>query len=265
MLKSDKNPPIDKVSRSRDFGPILDDYSFYLEHSTEEEADRFAIMGKVLQKIDRNSMVRMLDFGCGNGLFTSRILDWVQQPPEHLELVLVDIGEKIRLEAMAKLQPFSQYQIQAADQIPQKSSPFDIIIANHVLYYIDNLDQVIQKMWNLVKRNGTFFISIAGNDNTLIDLWKLGFDEIEKPLPYHISEDIEQILQKGIIPYQKKSIDFEIQLQDSRENRLRMIRFLFSDHISSLPLTPLINFFDKYAAAGQIFIQTSHDLYILEK
>lgn len=54
-------------------------------------------------------------------------------------------------------------------QIPKEDHSFDKVIANHVLFYLDDRQQVFNEIKRVLKQNGTFYLqylwkqSYAGN------------------------------------------------------------------------------------------------------
>jgi hypothetical protein len=59
------------ATSSKHFGPIRNDYAFFLQHSTEAEADLCAYEPHLHGVSMKDEPIRMLDFGCGDGGFTA--------------------------------------------------------------------------------------------------------------------------------------------------------------------------------------------------
>jgi ubiquinone/menaquinone biosynthesis C-methylase UbiE len=74
----------------KDFGPIADDYDFFECHATEAEQDARAYLAAIADAVPREGPIRLLDFGCGAGTFTSRFLTMAGWPGERLRLTLVE-------------------------------------------------------------------------------------------------------------------------------------------------------------------------------
>lgn len=78
---------------------IHDDYAFFQEHSTEAEQDLRSHLAYLLPLVKSGKTVRLLDFGCGDGLFTARC-GTEQSLPTRLSDILplakpIDFSEKI--------------------------------------------------------------------------------------------------------------------------------------------------------------------------
>src|SRR5215475_5604948 len=74
---------------SKPFGPIRDAYAFFQQHATETEADIRAYLPHIHGMALRDSPVRVLDFGCGDGGFTAALLGSLCLTPERPPLALV--------------------------------------------------------------------------------------------------------------------------------------------------------------------------------
>jgi hypothetical protein len=62
----------------KDFGPIAADYAFFASQATEAEQDARAYVQQIGKFVPAKGMVRMLDFGCGSGTFTERLLKQIE-------------------------------------------------------------------------------------------------------------------------------------------------------------------------------------------
>lgn len=109
------------------------------------------------QNIDFSSY-RILELGCGNGdlwLETSINL-------RNREIFLSDLSEGMLNDAKKRLgDDFSYLQIDA-ENIPFKSDFFNTIIADHVLFYFNDLDRGLKEIKRVLKENGIFYASTYG-------------------------------------------------------------------------------------------------------
>jgi hypothetical protein len=125
---------------SKHFGPIRDDYAFFLQHSTEVEADLRAYAPHLQGLTMGDAPIRMLDFGCGDGGFTAEFLVRSGWPLERLWLALVEPDITYRQRAADRLQAFTSHPVPAWPVLPRHLNVcFELILANHVLYYVPDL------------------------------------------------------------------------------------------------------------------------------
>jgi trans-aconitate 2-methyltransferase len=245
---------------AKDFGPIADDYAFFETHATEAENDSQAYLARLAGVVSATGTIRLLDFGCGSGKFTARFLEQAGWPRERLRLTLVEPVESARRQAVARLAACSDHPVVDSARLPGgTTSSFEIILANHVLYYVPELRSQLARLIAALSPAGVFTTAIASRTNALIEFWIVGFHLLGKEIPYNTSEDVEAGLQESGAAYQKQHVPYTLAFPDTEENRMRIIRFLLAEHLAQMPHQPLLDLFDRYAHAGQINIQTASD------
>jgi SAM-dependent methyltransferase len=248
------------VGPEKDFGPIADDYAFFENHATEAKADAEAYAEQLREFVPAKGIVRMLDFGCGTGSFTARLLQLIGWPPERLQLTLVEPVESRRSQAVAQLARFTQSPLHESAALPDGlAGRFDVVLANHVLYYVPNLRADLTKLIDSLSAPGIFVCAIAPRTNALIQFWITGFGLLGMEVPHHTSEDVEAGLHELDTNYEKRQVPYELTFPDTEENRMRIIRFLLAEHLAKIPHVPLLELFDQYVEAGRINMQTASD------
>lgn len=113
---------------------------------------------------------RVLELGCGNGALWS---DNVNQIPAHAQITLTDISEGLLEETRMKLNKELASAVAEKSlsvvfcpcdcrDIPFEDAHFDIVIANHLLFYIEKREQVYQEILRVLKPGGRFIASTYG-------------------------------------------------------------------------------------------------------
>ena len=249
---------------AKDFGAIADDYSFFERHATEAQEDVRAYAEELRGLLPAAGVVRMLDFGCGSGTFTARFLDELGWPPERVALTLVEPVDSARRQAVERLASRSWRPIVDSATLPAEGSgPFDLILANHVFYYVPNLRAELTKLVGSLAAGGTFVTAIAGRSNALIQFWIAAFAELGKDVPYHVAEDLERALQELGANYAKRSVAYELAFEDSEANRMRILRFLLADYLPLLSREFLLGLFDRHSHSGRVVIETASNHILL--
>lgn len=249
-------------SHKTSFDPILDDYAFFEAHSTEAENDLKAYAACLSGIAGVNGRIRMLDFGSGIGSFTGLFLKQAGWLPENLELTLVEPGEIARRKAVEALRPFTHRPIAHFAALPAEAEAgYSLILSNHTLYYPPSLGETIARLYRSLRPGGKLLAAMSGMENALVQCWDHGFRLIGEPIPYHIGEGLQAALDQMELKYQKDRVDFTLSFPDSTDNRLRILRFLFGVQLPAFPIGALQAFFDPYAKAGQVRIDTGHYLY----
>lgn len=123
------------------------------------------------------SGMKILELGCGNG---SLWLHHLAQLPDNLEITLTDVSEgmlrdarraistDIDLELKKKLFEKNihfNYKVVDAQKITFDAESFDLIIANHVLFYCEDLDVACKEIYRVLRPNGIFLCSTYGTNH----------------------------------------------------------------------------------------------------
>jgi trans-aconitate 2-methyltransferase len=245
---------------AKDFGPIADDYAFFETHATEAEQDARAYGERLTGIVPAEGAIRMLDFGCGSGSFTARFLQQAGWPPARLRLMLVEPVESARRQAVARLAGYTEHPVVDAAALPGGSAAnFQIVLANHVLYYVPELRSQLTALIGALSPAGAFTTAIAARTHALFEFWITGFRLLGREVPYNTSEDVEACLHELGTAYQKDTVPYQLAFPDTDVNRMRILRFLLADHLAQMPHPPLLDLFDRYARSGWIQIQTASD------
>ena len=249
---------------AKDFGAIADDYSFFEQRSTEAREDVRAYAEELRGWLPATGVVRMLDFGCGTGTFTELFLHELGWPQERVALTLVEPVDAVRGQAVERLANRIRTPIAESAALPAEGAgPFDLILANHVFYYVPNLRAELAKLVGSLAAGGTLVTAIAGRSNALIEFWIAAFLQLGREIPYRIAEDVEAALQDLGASYAKRSVEYELALEDTATNRQRILRFLLADYLPLLPREFLLGLFDRYVGNGRITIQTTSEHFVV--
>lgn len=109
-----------------------------------------------------HSGIRILEIGCGDGTLWT---DNLSRLPSDLSVILSDISEGMLRDVQRKLGNDSRFSFQTFDchHIPYKEEQFDLVIANHVLFYCEDISQVFSECKRVLKAQGTFLCSTYGS------------------------------------------------------------------------------------------------------
>jgi SAM-dependent methyltransferase len=251
---------------AKDFGPIADDYAFFESHATEAAEDARAYVERLAGVVPAEGSIRWLDFGCGSGAFTLRFLRQAGWPSSRLRLTLVEPVNAARRQAVARLATYSDHPIVELPALPSGTKDsFDVVLANHVLYYVPALQAQLTGLIDATTPNGVFLTAIAARANALIEFWIKGFGLLGREIPYNTSEDVEASLRQLGADYQRQEVRYELAFPDTEANRMRILRFLLADYLAQMPQRPLLDLFDQYASSGEIRIQTASDHYTIRR
>lgn len=122
--------------------------------------------------------IRILELGCGDGTL------WVENLkhlPKEADIILSDISEGMLRDARraigAKDGRFS-YEVFDCQHIPFADGSFDLVIANHVLFYCEDIRRVCGEVRRVLGPDGRFLCSAYGQDHMKeVTLLVQGFDD----------------------------------------------------------------------------------------
>ena len=117
----------------------------------------------IYQQAGIRSDMHILELGCGNGALWTENLDKL---PEQIFILLSDTSEGMLRDVRRTIGAgdirFSYRTIDCAD-IPCEDHSFDLVFANHVLFYCDDIDQVCREIRRVLKKDGLFICSTYGS------------------------------------------------------------------------------------------------------
>lgn len=122
--------------------------------------------------------MRVLEIGCGDGtLWQCRL----HQLPSQIAVTLSDLSEGMLRDARRAIgTDDTRFSFETFDchQIPRPDASFDLVIANHVLFYCADIPQVFREVRRVLKPTGTFLCSTYGRGHMReVSQLVQGFDE----------------------------------------------------------------------------------------
>ena len=117
--------------------------------------------------LELSSSSRILELGCGDGSLWQRNMDRI---PEHWDITLTDFSEgmlqdaKDRLTENGSSRPFRFIQADVR-AIPFPDGSFDAVLANHMLYHVNNRHEALQEIYRVLKPGGRFYASTIGRNH----------------------------------------------------------------------------------------------------
>ena len=132
----------------------------------------------IFEQLKLKEGMRILEIGCGDGEL------WKinkRKIPKDIEIVVSDISDGMLRDARRTIggeDTRFEFHVFDAQEIPYDTETFDLVIANHVLFYCDDIQKVCSEVKRVLKRDGRFVCSTYGNDH----MWEVSelvrkFDE----------------------------------------------------------------------------------------
>ena len=220
-------------------------------------------------QIDFSRVNRLLELGCGNGkLWQENRIDL-----RNREIFLSDISEGMVEEVRNKLGSDFNCIVADAEKIPFKDEYFDSIIANHVLFYLNDLNLGLKEIDRVLKSDGILYCSTYGK-NHMKEITEIvqNFDS-RINLSNHSLYDIfglengESILKEYFFNVQRKDYQDSLEITESKP----LIDYIMSCHGNQNEiLGPRLNEFKEYIEEllennGKIVVTKQAGLFICKK
>lgn len=119
----------------------------------------------IYEKMNLSSGKDILEIGCGDGTLW---VDNIQRLPSDIKITLSDISEGMLRDARRNIgidNSIFYFASFDCSHMPYPNSCFDLLIANHVLFYCDDLTQVLKEVQRVLKPNGIFICSAYGKNH----------------------------------------------------------------------------------------------------
>ena len=116
----------------------------------------------IFQQCHIKPRLRILELGCGDGTLWTDNLALI---PEDISITLSDISSGMLRDARRAIgSSDTRFTFRAFDckKIPYKDESFDLVIANHVLFYCDDIPAVLKEVGRVLSPGGHFLCSAYG-------------------------------------------------------------------------------------------------------
>jgi SAM-dependent methyltransferase len=107
----------------------------------------------------------VLELGCGNGALWTENL---KEIPKDIKITLSDISDGMLRDTRRNISQNDErfsYESFDCQSIPFDNWSFDLVIANHLLFYCDDITKVCKQVLRVLKPGGRFICSTYGADH----------------------------------------------------------------------------------------------------
>ena len=149
------------LQRSRDASNLNEGVKLMDRFST----NRYGWYPWVFDNIKIKNKDKVLEVGCGNGVLWTKNMDNLH---ESIEVTLTEICEEMINEAKLNLGNDSKrfnFIITDLTSLPFNDNSFDVVIANHILFFMKDIDLALAEISRVVKPNGVVYCSTIGSNH----------------------------------------------------------------------------------------------------
>ncbi len=119
----------------------------------------------IFEQLELTPGMKILELGCGDGTLWNVDRDKI---PEQTEIVVSDVSDGMLRDARRTIGADDsrfRFRVFDAGRIPYDEDSFDLVIANHVLFYCEDIPKVCKEVKRVLKPGGRFVCSTYGNDH----------------------------------------------------------------------------------------------------
>ncbi|MEW8995315.1 methyltransferase domain-containing protein [Clostridium sp.] len=149
------------LQRSRDASNLNEGVKLMDRFST----NRYGWYPWVFDNIKIKNKDKVLEVGCGNGVLWTKNMDNLH---ESIDVTLTEICEDMINEAKLNLGNDSKrfnFIITDLTSLPFNDNSFDVVIANHILFFMKDIDLALAEISRVVKPNGVVYCSTIGSNH----------------------------------------------------------------------------------------------------
>ncbi|HCL4437595.1 MerR family transcriptional regulator [Clostridium botulinum] len=109
--------------------------------------------------------IKILELGCGDASLWNKNFNHI---PSNWEITLTDFSEGMLKDAKKNLgekRSRFNFKIVNAENIPFEKESFDVVIANHMLYHVPNINKALKEINRVLKSEGILFASTVGKNH----------------------------------------------------------------------------------------------------
>ncbi|RXI45958.1 MerR family transcriptional regulator [Clostridium tetani] len=112
-----------------------------------------------------NEECKVLELGCGDGSLWRINYNYI---PKSWDIYLTDFSKGMLEDAkknLVKQKERFKFEIVDVEKIPYEDESFDLVIANHMLYHVENIDRAMSEIKRVLKKDGVFYASTVGKEH----------------------------------------------------------------------------------------------------
>ena len=135
---------------------LIAEERFYQIQNGEDDSFSNILVPNMISLLSSKKYERLLDLGCGNGIFTSNLISYSN------EIIGIDLSEKNIKIARRNIQSNNNTQFVVADAETFNSEvKYNCIISNMVLMDVMNVERIVCNISKLLVETGEFIFSIT--------------------------------------------------------------------------------------------------------
>ncbi len=171
-----------------------DTLSIRIEFHNKYSENSYGFGNWIFDQYDIKNGSKILEIGCGTGGTWSGVNKKI---PKDVSIILTDFSPLMVENSRKLLGSNSAFSFQQMDiqNIPFENETFDIVIANHMLYHVPDMDKGLSEVYRVLKNSGVFYASTIG-ENTMCELQEI-YSEFSHKGEFSYQDKLSFTLENG--------------------------------------------------------------------
>lgn len=247
----------------------LEAFDFFREHSDEKEKLVDLLFDFLNRVLPKTRPMDFLDIGPGDGSLVFMLLERLASLNHAADVSLVEPNRTLGNAAVAKLRPLSIAPVVLLHRSPEMfQKTYDVILASHVLYYVEDVVEEIWKLYAHLGKSGVFLATLSDENSDITKLgqyYRVVAGKPKKP-GLRTSAQIRVALSEIGLPYGIKTVRSRLRFPDTVENRRMMLHFVLQRPYPRHHERALFKFIDEhYAKGNEIAMNLSDTLFVAHR
>jgi SAM-dependent methyltransferase len=133
-----------------------------MELHSRFSTSRVSFPGWVFEGYDFGERADVLEVGCGDGMIWRENTERI---PDGWTLTLTDLSEGMVRAARDALGERARYEVAGVEDLPFGDESFDGVIANHMLFHVEDRGRAFSEIRRVLRPGGTFVGTTIGRDH----------------------------------------------------------------------------------------------------
>jgi len=257
-------------AKTNQFQAVEDDFAFFLEH-TDEIAREIPLYRESLLALLPPAGARMMEYGPGTGSMLKNILSGpgLENLLPRLEAVLAEPSPAFREQCRLNLSGLGLKRLEifpfVADYLetPDAEHSLDLILTNHVFYYVDVFPAEFALLLKALKPGGHIVGALGDPGHPLLKVYEANWDKWGVVKHRRHPSEILQAFRASGLNIETRLVSSALEFPDTPENRLKMHRFLLVESGGFDPES--LAWMDDFKRGETIRFEQLDDFYVLKK
>lgn len=250
----------------KNFSEIITDYHFFEDHSDEALQLLLRYQSIITDIEEQRPIIKMVDFGCGDGRFLKSLVAKTSfRDQSQIQLTLVEPDISSRILATNRLSHYFKGKVNwLSHDLKGIDQNYNLILANHVLYYVDDLRATLMKLMASLAYGGRMILTLSRFDHPLTRLVDSLAQFKGQTSPFYSSVQLFHILYQYGFYYETYDVPSVLRFQNTEKNRNQIVNFALGANQDLYHASIVNNFFDIHTFKNEVIIPLRDQVIVID-